>query len=79
MRVHNLDVRCKPVPFAQNETIFTRSTNLSPCTNRPVPHLERLMPLHTIALKGAAMTDFDPFADLSDDELDAMLEARSSW
>lgn len=30
MRVHNLDVRCKPVLFAQNETIFTRSTNLSP-------------------------------------------------
>lgn len=30
MRVHNLDVRCKPVFFAQNETIFTRSTNLSP-------------------------------------------------
>ena len=35
------------------------------------------MPLHTIALKGAAMTDFDPFADLSDDELDAMLEEGS--
>ena len=38
MRVHNLDVRCKPVLFAQNETIFTRSTNLSPCTNEPVLH-----------------------------------------
>ncbi len=30
MRVHNPDARYKPVLFAQNETIFTRSTNLSP-------------------------------------------------
>lgn len=38
MRVHNPDARYKPVLFAQNETIFTRSTNLSPCTNEPVLH-----------------------------------------